>query len=199
MANLLREYNAGVNQATATSNAQLAQALYNEMIRQEKLAAAQAAAQAEAERYQREWDYKVKQDELDRQLAYDQLAAKRATSSSSNPKSMSLSTAKAMAEAGQLTDEVVNALIGAGYNAEYIASEYGYTPMPIKETGNQGLSKEQIITLQKDLNKYLPAGQKLAEDGVWGPSTQAAAGGFTAREYANEYYRQNSWSGRSDR
>jgi hypothetical protein len=73
MANLLREYNAGVNQATATSNAQLAQALYNEMIRQEELAAAQAAAQAEAERYQREWDYKVKQDELDRQLAYAKL------------------------------------------------------------------------------------------------------------------------------
>lgn len=73
MAALLRDYNAGVNQATATSNAQLAQALYNEMIRQEELAAAQAAAQLEAERYQREWDYKVEQDKLDRQLAYAKL------------------------------------------------------------------------------------------------------------------------------
>jgi hypothetical protein len=53
MAALLRDYNAGVNQATAASNAQLAQALYNEMIRQEEAAAAQAQFE-----YQKEMDAK---------------------------------------------------------------------------------------------------------------------------------------------
>jgi hypothetical protein len=41
MAQLARDYNANVNQATANSNAQMAQALYNELIRQQDLANAQ--------------------------------------------------------------------------------------------------------------------------------------------------------------
>lgn len=64
---------------------------------------------------------------------------------------------------------------------------------------NGGLTTEQVKTLQEDINKYLPAGQKIAVDGKWGEATKAAAGGFSANEYANEYYRQNAWSGRSDR
>lgn len=40
---------------------------------------------------------------------------------------MSLTTAKAMAKAGQLTQEVVNVLKKNGFNDDYIASEYGYT------------------------------------------------------------------------
>lgn len=125
MAQMLRDYNAGVNQATATSNAKLAEALYNEMIRQEEMAAAAEAARIKQEQADREWLYKLEQDELDRQLQYAQLAAKNSPAA---PKDMSLSTAKAMAKAGQLTDEVVAALLGEGYNAEYLASEYGYVP-----------------------------------------------------------------------
>ena len=40
---------------------------------------------------------------------------------------MSLTTAKAMAKAGQLTQEVVNVLKKNGFNDDYLASEYGYT------------------------------------------------------------------------
>ena len=64
---------------------------------------------------------------------------------------------------------------------------------------NGRLNTAQVIQLQQDLNKYLPDGQKIAVDGKWGPATQAAAGGYTADEYAKVYYKQNSWSGRSDR
>ena len=40
---------------------------------------------------------------------------------------MSLTTAKAMAKAGQLTQEVVSVLKKNGFNDDYLASEYGYT------------------------------------------------------------------------
>ena len=53
--------------------------------------------------------------------------------------------------------------------------------------------------MQADINKYLPEGQKIDVDGVWGAKTASAAGGMTADEYAKIYYKQNSWSGRSDR
>lgn len=46
------------------------------------------------------------------------------TSGGSN---MSLTTAKAMAKAGQLTQEVVNVLKKNGFNDDYLASQYGYT------------------------------------------------------------------------
>lgn len=48
---------------------------------------------------------------------------------------------------------------------------------------NGGLTSAQIKQLQRDMNKYLPAGQKLAVDGYWGPATKAAAGGATAKDY----------------
>lgn len=75
------------------------------------------------------------------------------------------------------------------------------TANPTGGTGyNNGvLTTAQVKTLQEHINQYLPAGQKIAVDGKWGPATQAAAGGFTADEYAREYYRQSAWSGRSDR
>lgn len=124
MAEFLRDYNASVNQATATNNAMLQEAIYKELIRQEEMAAAAEAQRIKQEQADREWLYMLEQDELDRQLAYAQLAAKG--SSSNAPKKMSLSTAKAMADAGQLTDEVVATLLNEGYNNEYLASEYGY-------------------------------------------------------------------------
>lgn len=77
LAQLMRDYTAGVNQTTANINAQRAQAIYNEMIRQQELAAAQQAAQLEQERYEREWLYEQEQDRLALELAYAQLAAKQ--------------------------------------------------------------------------------------------------------------------------
>lgn len=60
---------------------------------------------------------------------YKQQAAQAAakTSGRSGGSNMSLTTAKAMAKAGQLTQEVVNVLKKNGFNDDYLASEYGYT------------------------------------------------------------------------
>lgn len=51
----------------------------------------------------------------------------RRSGGTSGGTSMSLTTAKAMAKAGQLTQEVVNVLKKNGFNDDYLASEYGYT------------------------------------------------------------------------
>ena len=62
------------------------------------------------------------------------------------------------------------------------------TPSKTTTTGkvsydNGGLTSAQIKQLQRDMNKYLPTGQKIAVDGYWGPATKAAAGGATAKDY----------------
>ena len=99
------------------------------------------------------------------------------------------------------------AMMQNAWNAQYSTPAVGTTGTASKSpkkknTGgynNGSLTTAQVIQLQQDLNKYLPDGQKIAVDGKWGPATQAAAGGYTADEYAKVYYKQNSWSGRSDR
>lgn len=53
--------------------------------------------------------------------------ARRSGGTSGGGTNMSLTTAKAMAKAGQLTQEVVNVLKKNGFNDDYLASEYGYT------------------------------------------------------------------------
>lgn len=52
---------------------------------------------------------------------------RRSGGTSGGGTNMSLTTAKAMAKAGQLTQEVVNVLKKNGFNDDYLASEYGYT------------------------------------------------------------------------
>lgn len=52
---------------------------------------------------------------------------RRSGGTSGRGTNMSLTTAKAMAKAGQLTQEVVNVLKKNGFNDDYLASEYGYT------------------------------------------------------------------------
>lgn len=54
-------------------------------------------------------------------------STRRPGGTSGGGSSMSLTTAKAMAKAGQLTQEVVNVLKKNGFNDDYLASEYGYT------------------------------------------------------------------------
>lgn len=72
-------------------------------------------------------------------------------------------------------------------------------PIAKNNWDNGSLSDSEVKRMQEHINKYLPADQQIAVDGKWGEATKAAAGGFSANEYANEYYRQNAWSGRSDR
>ena len=48
---------------------------------------------------------------------------------------MTLTTAKAMMKAGQFTDEAVNTMLKAGFNEEYLRSEYGYGEVPGEVSG----------------------------------------------------------------
>lgn len=63
---------------------------------------------------------------------------------------------------------------------------------------NGNLSTAEVKRMQQFINSGLPANQQIAVDGKWGAETTAAAGA-SANDFAREYYRQNSWSGRSDR
>lgn len=63
---------------------------------------------------------------------------------------------------------------------------------------NGSLSTAEVKRMQQFINSGLPANQQIAVDGKWGAETTAAAGA-SANDFAREYYRQNSWSGRSDR
>lgn len=61
--------------------------------------------------------------------------APKLTGGGDNP-SMTLSTAKAMAQQGQFTDEVLRVLRNAGFNDEYLRLEYGYDPQnPVESIG----------------------------------------------------------------
>lgn len=63
---------------------------------------------------------------------------------------------------------------------------------------NGSLSTSEVKRMQQYINSGLPANQQIAVDGKWGAETTAAAGA-SANDFAREYYKQNSWSGRSDR
>jgi hypothetical protein len=170
LAQLMRDYNANVNQTTAEINAQRAEALYNEMVRQENLARAQ---QEDARDY-----------------------ALTMLSNGVMPDAATLSAAGISDNEAQLWYALGGGTIANTATSAPVAS----SPRPANPAyNNGGLTSYQVKMLQEDINKYLPEGQKIAVDGVWGPATQAAAGGFTAKEYADEYFKQNSWSGRSDR
>lgn len=81
----------------------------------------------------------------------DSLAAKSKSSSSSSSSSssgMTLTTAKAMMKAGQFTDEAVQTMLNAGFNAEYLASEYGYGESESAESGyDEVLADVQALRL----------------------------------------------------
>ena len=178
---LKAQYSAAVDQAVAQNNYELANALYQEYVRQDNLAQQKAAAALEQQNWlakfnyqkeqdalaQKNWqaqfDYQKQQDALDYQMALMKLNSKNGTGGT--------------------------ARTGGSTTANGNTTAYG----------NGSLTREQVKTLQADINKYLPEGQKIDVDGVWGAKTASAAGGMTADEYAKIYYKQNSWSGRSDR
>jgi len=124
---------------------------------------------------------------------------------------LSASQAYAAYNKGMRTDDVLSAMdyyYGTNYSGGAAevqsanagnAGNTGTTGTRRTSYNNGSLTRDQIRVLQQDLNKYLPEGQKISEDGYWGPATQAAAGGYTADEYAKAYYATHSFSGRSDR
>lgn len=178
---LTAQYKNAADQAAAEGNAQLASALYNEYVRQQELALQQQAAAQEQANWEAKMAYQQQQDALAQQNWQAQFDYQKAQ----DDLNYQLTLQKLYGSSAGNTGSTVRT------STRVKAPSVGYN--------NGRLTTAQVIQLQQDLNKYLPDGQKIAVDGKWGPATQAAAGGYTADEYARVYYKQNSWSGRSDR
>ena len=178
---LTAQYKNAADQAAAEGNAQLASALYEEYVRQQELALQQQAAAQEQANWEAKMAYQQQQDALAQQNWQAQFDYQKAQ----DDLNYQLTLQKLYGSSAGNTGSTVRT------STRVKAPSVGYN--------NGSLTTAQVIQLQQDLNKYLPDGQKIAVDGKWGPATQAAAGGYTADEYARVYYKQNSWSGRSDR
>ena len=178
---LTAQYKNAADQAAAEGNAQLASALYNEYVRQQELALQQQAAAQEQANWEAKMAYQQQQDALAQQNWQAQFDYQKAQ----DDLNYQLTLQKLYGSSAGNTGSTVRT------STRVKAPSVGYN--------NGRLTTAQVIQLQQDLNQYLPDGQKIAVDGKWGPATQAAAGGYTADEYARVYYKQNSWSGRSDR
>lgn len=205
--NLSIEYTNAIAQAKANGQAELAKALYNELVRVQGL---------EREDQIRESENALKQAQakMEYDLALKQMEADSAASSQTTAKpSLTASQAYTAYKNGIRTDEVMTAMQyyygiggsssgGSGGTSGASGGTYSggtsgksgktgttiTTPSKATTTGkvsydNGGLTSAQIKQLQRDMNKYLPAGQKIAVDGYWGPATKAAAGGATAKDY----------------
>lgn len=202
--NLTIEYTNAITQARANGQAELAKALYNELVRVQGL-------EREDQIRESEKALKQAQAKMEYDLALKQMEADRAASSQPTAKpSLTASQAYTAYKNGIRTDEVMTAMQyyygiggsssgGSGGTSGASGGTYSggtsgktgtttTTPSKTTPTGkvsydNGGLTSAQIKQLQRDMNKYLPAGQKIAVDGYWGPATKAAAGGATAKDY----------------
>ena len=202
--NLTIEYTNAITQARANGQAELAKALYNELVRVQGL-------EREDQIRESEKALKQAQAKMEYDLALKQMEADRAASSQPTVKpSLTASQAYTAYKNGIRTDEVMTAMQyyygiggsssgGSGGTSGASGGTYSggtsgktgtttTTPSKTTPTGkvsydNGGLTSAQIKQLQRDMNKYLPTGQKIAVDGYWGPATKAAAGGATAKDY----------------
>lgn len=202
--NLTIEYTNAITQARANGQAELAKALYNELVRVQGL-------EREDQIRESEKALKQAQAKMEYDLALKQMEADRAASSQPTVKpSLTASQAYTAYKNGIRTDEVMTAMQyfygiggsssgGSGGTSGASGGTYSggtsgktgtttTTPSKTNTIGktsydNGGLTSAQIKKLQQDLNKYLPVGQKIAVDGYWGPATKAAAGGATAKDY----------------
>lgn len=202
--NLTIEYTNAITQARANGQAELAKALYNELVRVQGL-------EREDQIRESEKALKQAQAKMEYDLALKQMEANSAASSQTTAKpSLTASQAYTAYKNGIRTDEVMTAMQyyygiggsssgGSGGTSGASGGTYsggtsgkpGTTatkPSKTTPTGkvsydNGGLTSAQIKQLQRDMNKYLPTGQKIAVDGYWGPATKAAAGGATAKDY----------------
>lgn len=202
--NLTIEYTNAITQARANGQAELAKALYNELVRVQGL-------EREDQIRESEKALKQAQAKMEYDLALKQMEADRAASSQPTVKpSLTASQAYTAYKNGIRTDEVMTAMQyyygiggsssgGSGGTSGAFGGTYSggtsgkagtttTTPSKTTTTGkvsydNGGLTSAQIKQLQRDMNKYLPAGQKITVDGYWGPATKAAAGGATAKDY----------------
>ena len=175
----MNAYNADVREATADSRAKMNEALIEEALRMQEVAS--------------------KQREDARDYALSLIA------SGVMPEAETLAAAGISATEAQMLYAVATggAPASAGSPATAVRDDVD-TPRRSDDNGgygydNGGLSESEVMKMQAHLNQYLPEGQKIAVDGKWGAETAAAAGGVTAKEYADAYYATYAWSGRSDR
>lgn len=193
-------YRNAIDEATAQGNAALAQSLYNEYVRQIEMNTQQS-------QLDREYAYNIAMGSLQAGIVpdastlaaagisaadannlagyYKVLGTQKSSGSSSGgytPKSnMTLTTAKAMAAAGQFTDEVLATLRNAGFNDAYLESEYGYDPNPV-EAGE--ISNESLAIYQRSIQAALSAGNEETAQGIvnkiWDKLTESQQAFLTA-------------------
>lgn len=158
---LATEYENAIAQAEATGNADLAKALYEEYVRQQNLAATQAANEAKLQA---------------------QASAQKPT--------LSASAVQSALKNGIVTADVISAFdyyYGDGaYDALYGSGKLTTGPAA-KTTAKSSYSNGSLTSSQvKELQKYY----NVTADGKWGTNSKKAAGGMTADE-AWEAYRES--------
>ena len=130
-------------------------------------------------RYDAEWQYQLQQ------AAQAASSGGRVSNAPSKP-SMSLSTAKEMAKAGQFTDEVLNVFYYNGYNDEYLKSKYGYDPDGNDEpkgygtVRNQGMKASEWEAVLNNIRVNLREGRVKAAEAYM----DQVAGGMSEEQYS---------------
>lgn len=158
-ANLDTTYKNAIAQAEATGNAELADALYQEYVRQDELAAQQQAS----------------------------LTAKAQSAVTSTKPTLTASQAQTAIKNGIITDDVISAF-DYYYGQGAYESLYGSGKLTTGTTGTTGsksgnsLSSYNNGKLTTAQVKEMQKAYGVTADGKWGKNSKAAAGGLTADE-----------------
>ena len=148
------QYSAAVDQAIAQNNYELANALYQEYVRQDNLAQQKAAAALEQQNWLAQFNYQKEQDALAQQNWQAQFDYQKAQDDLNY----------------QLTlQKLYGANVGSGSTGSTRSTGNRNT---IGGVNNGNLTSEQVKVLQ---NYY-----GVNADGLWGNASSAAAGGMTA-------------------
>ena len=103
---LKAQYSAAVDQAVAQNNYELANALYQEYVRQDNLAQQKAAAALEQQNWQAQFDYQKQQDDLNYQMALQKLYGANAGSGTTGSTGNSGATSGGYDNGSMTTDQV---------------------------------------------------------------------------------------------
>lgn len=157
------QYSAAVDQAIAQNNYELANALYQEYVRQDTLAQQAAASAQDQANWQAQFDYQKQQDAWTNAAAQAELLA--GFGDFSGYKALGYSDAQI-------------AMMQNAWNAQYGTPAVGTTgtpgAAPKPKYDNSGLSPEKVKVLQKYYG--------VTADGAWGKNSTSAAGGMTAAQ-----------------
>lgn len=160
------QYSAAVDQAIAQNDYELANALYQEYVRQDNLAKQAAAEAQEQANWQAKFDYQKQQDAWNNAAAQAELLA--GFGDFSGYKALGYSDAQI-------------AMMQNAWNAQYGTPAVGTTGTTSTSPGynNGGLTPDQVKVLQ---NYY-----GVTADGAWGKNSTNAAGGMTAAQAWEAY------------